>query len=83
MKQLTEKEGYSAPSAWGTSRSTYAQKFEVEASDVGKLKRDYGGENNSDYTFKKSDVGRKIVVYTDRTGGSWTCWHFCASKKRG
>jgi hypothetical protein len=76
MRAITEKKWRNLPNAWGRYADSAEQLFEIEPADVGKSDRNYLGQEHSTYTFRASDVGRTIAVYTDK--GSWTCW--CWSK---
>jgi len=74
MKQLTEKQWRTQPNGWGQDSTSAEQIFEIETSDVGKDRANWRGHGHSIYTFRGSDVGRQIAVYTDRS--NWTCWVF-------
>ena len=79
MKALNEKVWSHGTSAWGNPTYTAQQRFEVEASDVGIPHVNYRGQGHSTYTFRASDVGRTISVYTDKS--NWTCWIFQTQKE--
>lgn len=80
MKQLTENIYHEGSNAWGGDGGTYRQRFEIELSDVGVVKDHLGGANHSRHKFTEKDVGRTIIVYSDRasfpTNGGWNCWMF-------
>lgn len=74
MRTLNAKVGRRAPNAHGRDTYSEHQDFEIEASDVNRERQNYLGNGHSSYKFNRSDVGKVITVYTDRT--SWTCWVF-------
>lgn len=71
MKALNEKYTHTAPDAWGQDSTTQRQHFEIEASDVGVERADFGGMGHSRHRFVKGDVGRKIEVITSPGYHSW------------
>jgi hypothetical protein len=74
MKAFTKREKYQGQNAWGADTSGFRQTFEIDAGDVGSTRENYRGYGHSSYTFKASDIERKIEIMTDGTG--WTCWVF-------
>jgi len=74
MLAITEQEWRHAPNGIGQYTHSAEQHFRIEQKDVGITRPNYRGEGHSTYTFKASDVGRVVSVYTDRT--NWTCWVF-------
>ncbi len=79
MKAISEKVWRNAPNAMGQYVDSAEQIFEIEQSDVGVVSRNYRGCGHSTYTFKLSDVGRTIAMYTDKS--SWNCWVFYSQKE--
>jgi len=81
MKPVTEKKRTTADNAWGRPCTFYQQVFEIEASDAGTHRSNYGGHGQPGRTLLKSDVGRQITVYTD--GTPWTFWGFNLVLQKG
>lgn len=71
MKALNTPQELVVPNAWGRDVVVYRQTFEVEQSDVGRVREHYLGYNRPSYTFKASDVGRLIVADTNTHCPSW------------
>jgi hypothetical protein len=78
MKALGNKTWRNLPNAWGQYTDSAEQLFQIEQSDVGRIDRNHRGHDHSTYTFRASDVGRIIAVYTDHS--NWTCWVFSSKE---
>lgn len=72
MKALTEPVWRNAKNAWGGYSNSSVQIFQVEETDVGLIKRHFGGHNHKEVRLTWEHVGEKIAVYRDNT--NWTCW---------
>lgn len=75
MKVIGEKTRNVGENAWGATSISYRQMYEIEESDVGKVRYNYRGYTYDSYKFTEADVGRTIMNMTDDEP-SWTCWHF-------
>lgn len=73
MHQTTDKKSVTLPNAWGRDCTTIRQRFEIEASDIGKSRSDYLGHNRPARVFVRDDVGREIEVMT---APGYHCWAF-------
>jgi len=77
MKPITEPEWKNVPTAWGHHADVCYQYFEVEESDVDKIRHSYRGRNYQSYTFKRSDIGRKIqTLHSKNESPGAGCWVF-------
>lgn len=83
MKALDQREFIVAANANGGNGNHWRQHFEIEESDVGQSRNDHRGSPNhrpsidTRYTFKRSDVGRRICVQDEGVGSLWHCFTFC------
>ena len=73
MKTLTQPQRMTGMNAWNAITTRVEQDMRIEKDDVGIERPHYLGFNHRTYTFKNSDVGRTITIYSD---GWWTCWSF-------
>lgn len=79
MKAINPRTFKTASNAWGRNGDHYSQHFEIEESDVGTSRNDHRASPNHNpsvdtrYTFKRSDVGRRICV---QDNGNWHVFNF-------
>ena len=75
MKIHTSKFSERRPTGCDGPEQTFnVERFEIEESDVNKVRSNYGGFCYTDYRFTPSDVGRLIEVVAQ--GPYYTCWYF-------
>ena len=72
MKRIGKSEAVTAANGLGHDSTAIHSDWQVEESDVGRQRENYGGYRHAVYEFKRSDVGRVIDVMTD--GSQWNCW---------
>ena len=75
MKYLTAPKKMLLPTnCTGPNETFWDQTLQVEESDIGTTRENYGGHKHSSYKFVRSDIGRLI---TNRQQGSeYSCWWF-------
>ena len=74
MKAINEPTTSECKNAWGQYHIVTRQRFEIEKDDIGKVNRDYMGQNHEDYTYRHNDVSRILEKYWDNRGWKWWCF---------
>ncbi len=72
---LVNDSKYRAANAWGQVQSVRDIRYEVERSDIGRIRHSYLGRGYRDYTFTAADVG-KIISHISSAENDSGCWSF-------
>lgn len=81
MKALTEPYQVPTYDLFGNDRLQTRQRFVVEECDAGRHRDHYLGYEHSTQTFRRSDIGRELMVLRD-SSPAWTCWYWLDERGR-